>query len=236
MAEVKNMSIHDGHRERLKNRFLKEGLDNFDDLQVLELLLFYCIPRRDTNPLAHALKDRFGSLSGVLQATPEELKSVNGLGDSAATFLPLVGALARRYYTDKAGQEDILRSIEECGSYIEPHFINRRNETVVILCLDAKCKVKCCRVVDEGNVNSASVPIQKILKIAMANDASTVVLAHNHPSGLALPSAEDIQTTIRVATALSAVDIQLLDHLVFADGDYVSMAQSGYYCFEDCRI
>lgn len=230
------MSIHDGHRERLRKRFLEEGLDNFDDLQVLELLLFYCIPRRDTNPIAHALLDRFGSLSGVLEAPPEELKSIDGIGDSVAVFLPLVTAVARKYYTDKASSEKILRTIEACGNYIRPHFINRRNETVVLLCLDAKCKVKCCKIVDEGSINSAGVPIQKILKIAMANDAVSVVLAHNHPSGLALPSAEDIQTTQRVAAALSAVDIELVDHLVFADDDYVSLAQSGYYRFEDCRI
>lgn len=223
------MSIHDGHRQRLKERFLREGLDNFEQLQVLELLLFYCIPRQDTNPIAHALLDRFGSVSKVLEATPEELKKVPGVGESAALFLSLIMATGRYYLVNQKEKDTILTSIEKCGKYLLPFFHGRRNETVFLLCLDAKCKVLCCKEVGEGSVNSAAVPIRRIVEMALGANATSVVLAHNHPSGLALPSGEDIQTTRRLNLALRAVEIELVDHVVVADGDYVSLAQSGMY-------
>ena len=223
------MSIHDGHRQRLKERFLREGLDNFEQLQVLELLLFYCIPRQDTNPIAHALLDRFGSVSKVLEATPEELKKVPGVGESAALFLSLIMATGRYYLVNQKEKDTILTSIEKCGQYLLPFFHGRRNETVFLLCLDAKCKVLCCKEVGEGSVNSAAVPIRRIVEMALGANATSVVLAHNHPSGLALPSGEDIQTTRRLNLALRAVEIELVDHVVVADGDYVSLAQSGMY-------
>jgi DNA repair protein RadC len=228
------MSIHDGHRQRLKERFLREGLDNFEQLQVLELLLFYCIPRQDTNPIAHALLDRFGSVSKVLEATPEELKKVPGVGESAALFLSLIMATGRYYLVNQKEKDTILTSIEKCGQYLLPFFHGRRNETVFLLCLDAKCKVLSCKEVGEGSVNSAAVPIRRIVEVALGANATSVVLAHNHPSGLALPSGEDIQTTRRLSLALRAVEIELVDHVVVADGDYVSLAQSGMYNPREC--
>lgn len=228
------MSIHDGHRQRLKERFLREGLDNFEQLQVLELLLFYCIPRQDTNPIAHALLDRFGSVSKVLEATPEELKKVPGVGESAALFLSLIMATGRYYLVNQKEKDTILTSIEKCGQYLLPFFHGRRNETVFLLCLDAKCKVLSCKEVGEGSVNSAAVPIRRIVEMALGDNATSVVLAHNHPSGLALPSGEDIQTTRRLSLALRAVEIELVDHVVVADGDYVSLAQSGMYNPQEC--
>jgi len=229
------MSVHDGHRERLRARFMKDGLDHFNDIQVLELLLFYCIPRKDTNELAHALLERFHSMSQVLDAPAEELKKVPGIGDSAATFLSLVSAVGRYYLVNRASQAVILNTIDQCGEYLFPLFHGRRNEMVYLLCLDAKCKVLSCNLVGEGSVNTASVSVRKIVEMALANNATSVVLAHNHPSGIALPSDEDKQTTQRVAMALDMVDIELVDHLVMADDDYVSMRQSGDYRPDRCR-
>lgn len=223
------MPIHDGHRQRLKDRFRREGLDHFDEHQVLELLLFYCIPRKDTNPIAHALIQRFGSLSQVMEAPVEELEKVPGMGAGAATFLSLITAVGRYYLVNRTSQTEILRTIEQCGEYLVPFFYGKRNETVYLLCLDAKCKVLCCREVGEGSVNSANVSIRKIVEAALNANATTVVLAHNHPSGLALPSAEDVQTTRQVAMALDAVEVTLADHIVVADDDYVSLVQSDYY-------
>ena len=123
----------------------------------------------------------------------------------------------------------MLRTLEQCGAYLQPRFFGRKHEAVFLLCLDAKCKVLACKQVGEGSVNSAGVPIRRIVETALSANATMVVLAHNHPSGLALPSADDIQTTKRLAVALDTVEITLIDHLVFSDDDYVSMAQSGYY-------
>lgn len=229
------MSIHEGHRERLKARFRAEGLDNFSDIQVLELLLFYAIPRKDTNPIAHGLLDRFGSLVQVMEAPVEELEKVPGIGSNAALLLNLITAVARFYMVRQTEEETILNSIDGCKKYLAQFFLGRRTEMVYLLCLDAKCKVLGCRKVGEGSVNSANVPVRRIVEIALGLNASSVILAHNHPSGIAVPSQEDIATTRRLASALSTVDVALADHIIVADGDYVSLAQSGYR-FDDCVI
>ena len=230
------MSIHSGHRQRLKDRFLKEGLDHFEELYVLELLLYYCIPQKDTNPIAHSLLDHFGSLTAVLEATPEELQKVPGIGKNAAAFLTLIPQVGRYYQIKRAEPGDILRTIEQCGNYLVPYFYGREHETVFLLCLDAKCKVLGCKEVGEGSVNSAAVPIRRIVEIALGANATSVILAHNHPSGLAIPSGEDVQTTRRLAAALDAVEIVLSDHIVVAEDDFVSMVQSGVYHPDRCRV
>lgn len=219
---------HKGHRERLKSRFLQQGLGDFTDIQALELLLFYANPRGDTNPTAHALLERFGSLSQVLEAPVEELKKVSGIGDHGAVLLKLVVGMGRFYQVDCAQRVQCLTTLDACGAYLVPYFFGRTQETVFLLCLDAKCKVLCCREVGQGSVNSASISVRNIVETALNARATTVVLAHNHPSGVALPSSEDVQTTRRVAAALAAVEVHLADHMVVADGDYVSMVQSGY--------
>lgn len=229
------MSIHDGHRQRLKDRFLRDGLDGFTDIQVLELLLFYAIPVRDTNPLAHALLDKFGSLAKVLDAPVEKLMQVDGVREHTATLIKLAQAMGRSYEISKQGDMRILTTIEACGDFLKPYFKNRKNETVFLLSLDAKLKVLECREVGEGSINYASVPVRRVVEMALEAGASSVVLAHNHPSGIALPSGDDIQTTRRLAAALSAVEIKLVDHIVVADDDYVSMVQSGCN-FDDCVI
>ncbi len=223
------MSIHDGHRNRMKQRFLEDGLDRFDEVQALELLLFYCIPRQDTNELAHRLIDRFGSFANVLEAGYGELKKVPGVGEGAATFLPLLMETSRYYGINKQKEQKILHSVEDCGAYLVPYFHGRKNETVFMLCMDAKCKVLCCKEVGEGSVNSAAVPIRRIVQMALSANATSVILAHNHPSGLALPSGEDVQTTQNLAAALDAVEILLVDHIIVSEDDYVSLAQSGLY-------
>jgi len=228
------MSIHEGRRQRVKDRFCKEGLDHFEEHQVLELLLFYCIPRVDTNPIAHRLLERFGSLARVFEAPVEELEKVPGIGHNTAVFLSLVMASGRYYQVSCSTRNVILRTVEECGKYLLPLFYGRRNEVVYLLCLDAKCKVLSCKMLGEGSVNSAGVPVRRIVETALAANATSVVLAHNHPSGLAVPSDADVQTTRRVAVALDTVEIGLLDHIVVADNDYVSMAQAGFYRAQEC--
>lgn len=223
------MSIHEGHRQRLKDRFCKEGLDNFDELYVLELLLFYCVPRKDTNPLAHALLKHFGGLTNVLDASAEELEKVDGVGTSISTFLTLITQVGRFYQTKQLEPGKILRTIDKCAEYLIPQFYGRDQETVFMLCLDAKCKMICCKKVGEGSVNSANIPVRRVVEMALNANATTVVLAHNHPSGLAIPSADDIQTTHKIAQALQSVEIILADHLVIAKDDYVSIVQSQYY-------
>ena len=221
------MSIHEGHRERLKQRLLEQGLDHFSEIQALEVLLFYCIPRRDTNPIAHALLDRFGSFAQVLEAPVEELRKVPGIGDGAAAYLHMIHEAGRYYQVSKGREATILKTLDQCGEYLVPYFHGRTVETVFLLSMDAKCKVLSCRQLGEGGINSAGLSLRKLVETALRAGASAVVLAHNHPSGLAIPSEEDIATTRRAAAALQAVEIQLADHVIVADDDYVSLRQSG---------
>lgn len=223
------MHTEKAHRQRVKARFQEEGLDHFDPVHALELLLFYAIPQKDTKPAARALLDRFGSYTAVMEATAAELETVAGIGKHAAVFLNLIHAAGRYYQVQKAAEEKILDDVEKYGHYLLQRFYGTRRETVYLLCLDAKCKLLSCQMVGEGDVNSANIPIRRMVELALAANATSVVLAHNHPSGIAVPSREDVLTTRQLAMALGAMDMILVDHIVAADDDFVSMVQSGYY-------
>lgn len=223
------MYSQEGHRKRLRERFREEGLDHFDEVNVLELLLFYAKPRIDTKNLARELLNQFGSLSRVLEATPAELETVEGVGENTSTLLTLVTQLGRYYLVNRSDNPKILNTTEKYGRFLVGNFHGRREESVFLLCLDAKCKMLACQLVGQGSVSSANVPIRKIVELALAANATTVVLAHNHPSGLAIPSEEDKEATERLAIALGAMDIVLADHVIVADEDFVSLAQSGMY-------
>ena len=230
------MSIHKEHRQRVKQRFLGEGLDHFDEVHALELLLFYGIPQGDVNPLAHRLLDHFGNLHQVLEAPPEQLMAVAGVREHTAVLLGLVKGISQKYLIDYKDKPVQLMTRKECGAYLLDRFVGRRDETVMLLCLDAKRAPLACRIISEGSVNTAEVSVRKAVEAALAVNATTVVLAHNHPSGIALPSMEDIVTTRRMAMALDGVGIMLEDHIVVAGRDYVSLRDSNYYDPESCRM
>lgn len=223
------MSIHDGHRQRVRDRFLNSDLTSFEDHEVLELLLFYCIPRCDTNEIAHRLVKRFGNFAQVLDAPISELQKVEGIGENAAVFLSLMRSVSGFYQKSRLAKNTALTKISEYGNYLIPHFSTQRTEEVYLLCLDAKCMVLGCNKVGDGNINSTNISIRKIVDMAISSNATSVVLAHNHPSGIAVPSAEDIATTKLVANALIMVDVILNDHIIVADNDYVSMVESNLY-------
>lgn len=221
---------HEGHRDRLRQRFVDEGLEHFGDEKVLEMLLFYAIPRRDTAPLADALLAQFGSLPGVLEATPEVLSGVPGISEATAVYLNFIMSMYRYYFVRKHDRRYALDTVEKCGEFLMPRFLGLREEVVYAVCLDAQCHLKGCRMLGEGSVNSANVPIRRIMEFALTCKASSVVLAHNHPAGVALPSGQDIDATKRVAEALDGVGIILADHLVVTGNEYTSMAESGILC------
>lgn len=230
------MNIHKEHRKRVKARFRSEGLDHFSEVHALELLLFFAVPQGDTNPLAHTLLDRFGGLTQVLDAPAEELEKVKGVGEHVSTLLTLTREFSRYYMVNNSKVCDIMRNLRDCGEYLVPYFVGRRDETVFLLCLDSKCKVICCKELGSGSVNATAISIRKVVEAALSVNATSVVLAHNHPSGFAVPSDEDVLTTKRIAYALDAVGIVLADHVVVADGDYVSLAESGKFNPEECRM
>lgn len=221
------MGEHDGHRTRMKQRFLKYGLENFDDHNVLELLLFYAIPRQDTNVLAHRLMNAFGTLSGVFSATPEELMQVEGIKENAATLIRLVSESARRYLMFMPGKEVILNSVKKVGAYFVPRFLNCRNEVMYMACLDPNDRVIDCSIIQEGNMDHIQIDMRKILTNVLTKNADKVIIAHNHLNGLPLPSLADKETTRYLYEMLQKVDVELMDHIIVAKGEYLSMAATG---------
>lgn len=225
MAE-KPKHRHTGHRERMKAEFLARGLEGWPDHRVLELLLFYTIPQGDVNDLAHELVERFGSLAGVLDASVEELKKVKGVGDHTAAFLRMLPAVLGRYQGARTRLGAIINSPEDAYAWLEPYFFGARNEMVYVLCLDGKRQVLGVRKVAEGSIELAEVNTRRIAEEAIGLRAAQIYVAHNHVSNLALPSQEDWLTTDVLRAALSPIGIELIDHLVFVDGDMVSMKDS----------
>ena len=223
------MGIHDGHREKMRRRFLSGGLEQFADHEALELLLYYAIPRRDTNPIAHALIDRYGSLSAVLAAPVEDLQKVEGIGENAAVLLKLVPRLcAKARLADADRQELILNTASRAGAYLLERFYGEQNEVIYQLCLDRKGKLLACKKLGEGSIASAALDVRKLVENAILHSASSVVLAHTPPSGIASPSHEDYTATDRARNALETIGVALADHIIVADGDFVSLAESGY--------
>ena len=220
------MGLHDGHRQRKKTQFLQQGLESFADHEVLELLLYYAIPRRDTNELAHRLLQKFGTLRGVLQASTEELQQVEGVGENAAVFLTLLPAVASRLQQETF-RDRVLNSVESAGAFFLYLLASERREVLYQVNLDVKGKLLNYRRLSSGTAAMTPVSVREVVENALHADASRVLLGHNHPSGVALPSEEDRQVTLQIQQALSTMDIILSDHIVVADGDFVSMAASG---------
>lgn len=221
------MGVHDGHRNRMRQRFMENDLNGFADHEALELLLFYAIPRGDVNPLAHALMERFGSLSGVLSAPVELLTQVEGVGERTAMLLRLVPQVAQKARLADLERELALNTRERVGDYLLELFSRERNEAVYEICLDGKGKLLACRRLGEGSASAVNLDIRQIVQNAITFCASSVILAHNHPSGVALPSHEDQIATRMVGDALDTIGVRLVDHVIVADNDYISMAESG---------
>ncbi len=224
-----------GHRQRLRERYIADNqLESFKPYEVLELLLFYSIPRADTKPVAKALIERFGSFSAVLEASEDELMKVEGVGEKSAILLKLVLNMFRYYRTDKVKNLTDLSSTEKMGKFLGPKYIGQTDEIVYLICLDSNGHLISCEKVSEGTVNSTSVNPRKIAEIALRTGAVQVVVSHNHPRGFAIPSKADITTTLELRDILKKLSVYLVDHLIFSASDnelgydFVSMGQSGF--------
>lgn len=221
-------NLNQGHRQRLRERFEREGLAHFKDHEVLELMLFYAIPRADTNAMAHRLMREFGSLSAVLEADTAELAGVDGMGKSSAVFLSALPALTRRYFHDRIVRDrPSLDNAEAVARYVKPLMAGRTEEVFYVLCLDAQNRVSFPAQVSQGTVNRAFVHPRQVVEAALKHRAVSVILAHNHPSGGIEPSAADHQLTERLMQALGAIDIKVLDHVIIGGDQHYSFASAG---------
>ena len=221
------MGVHDGHRDRLRGSFLEHGLDTMNEINALELLLFYAIPRRDTNEIAHALLERFGSLYEVFQAGERDLCEVPGVGQNAAALIRLIPQIMRKSYLGRAEKTVQICTSRDAGEFFVPRFLYEEAEIAYMACLDSQKRVICCLEEGRGVVNTVTLIARRVVEDALKHKAVSVVLAHNHPDGIALPSVEDDYVTKQIQMALNTVGISLDDHIIVAGEDYVSYRDSG---------
>ncbi|MBF0262315.1 MAG: DNA repair protein RadC [Magnetococcales bacterium] len=222
--------LHHGHRQRMRRRFLEEGLEGFEDHQVLELLLFNVLPRQDTNAMAHLLLRRFGGLSAALEADPADLASIPGMGDVAAAFLTLIPPVTRRYLIDReARDKPALNDPAKAAAYVRALTAGRTEEVFYVLCLDQRARLLFPALLSRGTVNEAHVHPRQVVEAALRHKAVEVILAHNHPSGNTTPSAADRHLTRILINALIPIGIRLVDHLITAGDRCLSMAQEGIF-------
>lgn len=217
-----NAALHAGHRKRFKTRFLEEGLDSFADHEILELLLFYSIPQKNTNEIAHRLIRQFGSLHGVFSATVAELTRVEGISDNSATHIRFIASLfkqlsIRKITNEPLGEPPTLKSIGEALTTLLSY---ETNEAVYIALFDGDMRILGCQELHTGNRCSSNISVRSIINCAIQCNAQNIILAHNHPNSSPLPSAEDIQSTHRLLNIPGCLDLQLVEHFVIADEKY----------------
>jgi DNA repair protein RadC len=220
--------VHEGHRQRIRDRFLKEGLDGFAPHEVLELLLCYAIPQRNVNPLAHELLAHFGSLHGVFEAAPEQLQEVEGIGLYAAAFLHLMAPLSRRIGLSRMGQKPRLQNRGEAQAYCVNLLSGLAHEHFYLLALDAQMQLTGTVLIGQGSLSEVPAYPRLAVEAAIKTGAHSVILCHNHPGGSTMPSDADLQTTYRLAEALSGIDVPVADHIIVAGAQAGSLVQMGY--------
>ena len=213
--------MHENHRSRVRRQFLANGISSSADHEILEHLLFYSIPRRDTNETAHRLVGKFGSLAEAIDADYSELLKTPGVGDLSATLIKLIQAIIQRYTFEK--QTDTrrkLNSLSRLGEYLVNDYMTDTVEVTRAVLLTADLRLITCETLFTGSVNSSSVSMNAIVTSALSHKASMVVLAHNHPGGAAIPSKPDIDVTVAIEKLLSQIDIHLLEHFVIAGNSW----------------
>lgn len=219
--------IHSGHRQRLKDTALATNLAGMSSYQVLELLLYYAMPYRDTNDLAHALIEHFGSLPAVLNADYQSLLEVKGIGPHAATLLTLMPALFRRYQQDLAAKNATLLNREQTIAYIRNLFIGKSYEEFYMICLNSQYRVLQPVMLNRGSLSEVTVYPRIAVEVALRHKAKYVILAHNHPGGSMQPSANDVKLTDKISGLLAELSIRVLDHLVISGESYFSFSEKG---------
>lgn len=224
---IQKENTHLGHRERLKQRFFVEGLDNFEDHQILELLLFYAIPQKDTNDLAHTLLKTFGSLSGVFDAHPKELQKTNGIGEHSSVLLSMMSGLTRAYVRSATRERPRLDGTTSAYEYIKTFLMNRIYEVFYIFFLDNSNRIIYEEEICEGTLDEINCYPRTVLEKVFRHNAKKIILAHNHPSGQLRPSPSDIETTQNLVEILGKLDIEVTDHIIVGKDDYLSMAEIG---------
>ncbi|NLO99660.1 MAG: DNA repair protein RadC [Clostridiaceae bacterium] len=220
-------NVHEGHRGRIKERYMEEGLDNFSDHEVIELLLFYSIPQRDTNALAHRMIKEFGTLHDLLEADPRDIERRCNVSLNTAILVSLAAPLSRRYLRQKWGNRPVVNSSSIAGNYALSLFAGRVYECFFVICLNSQNRVNHSALVHEGTINEAPVYPRIIVETALRHKANSIILAHNHPGGSLKASNADIDVTRKICQALKTISINVVDHIIVAGDRYLSFAEQG---------
>ncbi len=218
--------MHEGHRNRLRERFINEGLENFQDDEALELMLFYAIPRKDTNPVAHLLLKEFGSLSNVFDASLSDLENIEGIGRSTAVFIKLCVDAMKKYRTDRLQKEKQITTMQEAGEFACELLFSAKEEQVWILCLNMKSEVIAREKICDGSLTESPIYPRKIVSSALKHNAAKIILIHNHPGGVVKPSKEDVDATMTIISVIRNLDMEMLDHIITSDNRFYSFAAS----------
>lgn len=220
-------AVHDGHRDRMRERVLKNGLESLQPHEVLEYLLFAFVPRKDTNAIAHALINEFGSLSDVLNADKEHLAAVSGMTDNAALFLSALPGLLRIYAAETETRKRSLKGRGKAREFMKNMLYGIKSEQIYAAALDAKDNLINCEKLGAGTADSVQLSVRRVVDFALKNKAASIILAHNHPSGNVKPSQQDYALTREIVWTLHSVECRLLDHYIFGGADYYSFDENG---------
>ena len=218
---------HAGHRQRMRERFLTQGLAGFADHEVLELMLFYAIPQRNVNPLAHQLIDRFGSLHGVLDASVEELMQVDGVGQNAAALLSLFSHAARRLELSRETELEVMDNRLKAQNHCRKLLSGLKQEHLYAVCLNGQMQIIRDVLIATGTLSEVPAYPRLVVEAALRHNAHAVVLCHNHPGGSIIPSQQDVEMTRQLGMVLGGIGVILADHVIVAGGECLSMVRCG---------
>lgn len=230
MSDTDNNSIrkiHDGHRERVRKRFRETGLNGFQPHQIIELLLFYTCPRKDTNELAHILINKFGSVAGIIDASYEDLESVSGISENTASLFKIIASFLPIYYNSRSDGL-VYDNTEKLKELFRPYFIGLNHEEFRLACLDNNLRVMSNVSISAGGPSSAPIEIRSIARELLRNNSSHAVIAHNHPNGVPFPSNNDVAATRLIKDFLKTLGVDLLDHIIVGEKSAISMKDMAY--------
>ena len=208
---------HHGHRERMFERVQKNGWESLSSHELIEMMLFYSIPRVNTNEIAHAMLDKFGSVKGILDADPRELMKIDGVGAKSVQMIRMLPELLRRYLNEPSPKSKRFDSIGAIGEYFYRLFLGTHEEQLYMMTFNNRMNLLNCTHISTGVINCSEVMMRKISETIVYSGAAVVAFAHNHPEGMAVPSATDVEATEVLRTHIENMGVQMLEHLVFAD-------------------
>ena len=223
----KKVNLHEGHRARMRERFRKSGFSDFNEHQIIELLLFYTCPRIDTNELAHVLVNKFGTIAGIMDASYEDLTAVQGGSENTATLFKIISSFLPIYFNSRS-DGTVYDNTDKLKTLFRPQFVGLTHEQFRLACLDSNLRAVSNVLISEGSPNSSPFEMRKIVEETFKAKSVNVVIAHNHPKGLPAPSEEDIASTRYISTALRALGVTLLDHIIVGERSAASMREMSY--------